>query len=63
MQQVFEITLKGKKEVVKVAGCKVGNGVFQKARKARVVRDGEIIFTGEFLFCCFLGVGVDGSES
>lgn len=48
MQQVFEIAIKGRKEPKKVAGCKVGNGVFQKARKARIVRRGETIHTGAF---------------
>ena len=47
VQQLFEITVKGKKETKKVAGCKVSNGVFQKARKARVVRNGEVLHTGE----------------
>ncbi|GAA5968950.1 hypothetical protein JCM3765_002938 [Sporobolomyces pararoseus] len=46
VQQLFEISVKGKKETKKIAGSKVSNGVFQKARKARVVRNGEIIFTG-----------------
>jgi translation initiation factor IF-2 len=48
VQQVFEISVKGRKEPMKVAGCKVGNGVFQKARKARVVRRGEVLHTGEW---------------
>lgn len=47
VQQIFEISIKGKKETRKIAGSKVSNGVFQKARKARVVRNGEIIFTGQ----------------
>lgn len=50
VQQLFEISVKassGKKEAMVVAGCKVSNGVFQKARKARVVRKGETVFTGE----------------
>lgn len=47
VQQLFEISVKGKKETKKIAGSKVSNGVFQKARKARVVRNGEIIFTGK----------------
>ncbi|GAA5829303.1 hypothetical protein JCM3766R1_001052 [Sporobolomyces carnicolor] len=46
VQQLFEISVKGKKETKKIAGSKVTNGVFQKARKARVVRNGETIFTG-----------------
>lgn len=51
VQQLFEISVKGRKEPKKVAGCKVGNGVFQKARKARVIRNGEVLFTGAF--ACF----------
>lgn len=47
VQQVFEITIQGRKDPKRVAGCKVGNGVFQKGRKARVVRGGETIHTGE----------------
>ncbi|GAA5876303.1 hypothetical protein JCM16303_007093 [Sporobolomyces ruberrimus] len=46
VQQLFEISVKSKKETKKIAGSKVSNGVFQKARRARVVRNGEIIFTG-----------------
>lgn len=50
IQQVFDIDVKGKKGGVKVAGCKVGNGSISKARKARVVRNGETIFTGKLAF-------------
>ncbi|ORY60386.1 hypothetical protein BCR35DRAFT_355244 [Leucosporidium creatinivorum] len=46
VQQLFEIGVKGKKEAKKVAGCKVGNGVFMKSRKARVVRGGEVLHVG-----------------
>ncbi|BGP16897.1 hypothetical protein JCM10213_007342 [Rhodosporidiobolus nylandii] len=46
VQMVFEISVKGKKEGKKIAGSKVFNGVFQKARKARVVRNGEVLHTG-----------------
>lgn len=48
IQQLFEIAVKGRKEPKKVAGCKVSNGVFQKARKARVVRNGEVLHTGRY---------------
>lgn len=34
---------------MKVAGCKVGNGVFQKGRKARVMRNGTILHTGMYI--------------
>ncbi|SCV69981.1 BQ2448_1375 [Microbotryum intermedium] len=46
VQQLFSISIKGMKDPKVVAGSKVSNGVFQKARKARVVRDGVVIFTG-----------------
>ncbi|GAA6058946.1 hypothetical protein JCM10212_002898 [Sporobolomyces blumeae] len=46
VQMIFDVSVKGKKETKKIAGSKVFNGVFQKARKARVVRNGEIIHTG-----------------
>lgn len=46
VQQLFEITIKGRKDPLKIAGSKVSNGVFQKGRKARVMRKGEIIHTG-----------------
>ncbi|GAA6043629.1 hypothetical protein JCM8097_008299 [Rhodosporidiobolus ruineniae] len=46
VQMVFEISVKGKKEPTKIAGSKVFNGVFAKARKARVVRKGETVWTG-----------------
>lgn len=46
VQAIFEISIKGRKTPKKVAGCKVANGVFQKGRKARVVRNGETMFVG-----------------
>ncbi|KAK4703726.1 translation initiation factor IF-2, partial [Phenoliferia sp. Uapishka_3] len=46
VQQLFEIAVKGRKDPMKVAGCKVSNGVFQKGRKARVMRNGEVVHTG-----------------
>ncbi|SGZ00354.1 BQ5605_C034g11342 [Microbotryum silenes-dioicae] len=46
VQQLFSITIKGVKVPKVVAGSKISNGVFQKTRKARVVRNGEVIFTG-----------------
>ena len=46
VQMIFEISVKGRKLPKKVAGCKVANGVFQKARRARVVRNGETVFVG-----------------
>ncbi|CEQ41269.1 SPOSA6832_02975 [Sporobolomyces salmonicolor] len=46
VQMVFEISVKGKKEGKKIAGSKVSNGLFQKARKARVMRNGEVLHVG-----------------
>ncbi|GAA6003088.1 hypothetical protein JCM10207_001979 [Rhodosporidiobolus poonsookiae] len=46
VQMVFEISVKGRKEPKKIAGSKVFNGVFQKARQVRVVRNGEVLHTG-----------------
>ncbi|KAK4051423.1 translation initiation factor IF-2 [Microbotryomycetes sp. JL201] len=49
VQQLFDISYKaasGKKESRTIAGCKVSNGTFQKARKARVIRKGETVFAG-----------------
>ncbi|GAA5987798.1 hypothetical protein JCM10908_007220 [Rhodotorula pacifica] len=46
VQMIFEISVKGRKLPIKIAGSKVFNGVFQKARKARVIRNGETLFTG-----------------
>lgn len=45
IQEVFEIDLKGRK-VLKVAGCRVGNGVLEKTKSIRLIRGGEIIYTG-----------------
>ncbi|KAF7597506.1 hypothetical protein BBP40_003753 [Aspergillus hancockii] len=43
--QVFEITVKGREKTA-IAGCKVRNGVINKARKVRVIRGQETIFDG-----------------
>ncbi|KAF4614935.1 hypothetical protein D9613_002934 [Agrocybe pediades] len=43
--QVFEIQLKSK-QVMKVAGSRVTNGIIEKQKFARLVRDGEIIHEG-----------------
>ncbi|KAB8214814.1 hypothetical protein BDV33DRAFT_181981 [Aspergillus novoparasiticus] len=43
--QVFEITLKGREKTA-IAGCKVRNGIINKARKVRVIRGQETIFDG-----------------
>jgi len=44
--QMFDIQGKGR-SVIKVAGCRVGNGMMQKERKAKVLRKGEVIHDGE----------------
>ena len=43
--QIFEITTK--KSKVKVAGCKVTNGTISRSQKVKVLRDNEVIYTGE----------------
>ncbi|GJE95177.1 translation initiation factor IF-2 [Phanerochaete sordida] len=43
--QIFEIQLKAK-QTMKVAGCRVINGVVEKNKKARVVRNGATVFEG-----------------
>ncbi|PCH38140.1 initiation factor 2 [Wolfiporia cocos MD-104 SS10] len=43
--QLFDIHLKAKK-IMKVAGCRVSNGVVDRAKLARVVRNGEIVHEG-----------------
>ncbi|KDR81479.1 hypothetical protein GALMADRAFT_58853 [Galerina marginata CBS 339.88] len=43
--QLFDIQLKGK-QTMKVAGCRVTNGVVDKQKFARIVRSGEIIHEG-----------------
>lgn len=48
VQQLFDIKGKGK-SVIKIAGCKVTNGVIEKSKMVRVLRDGEEIFSGTSL--------------
>ncbi|KAH8106763.1 initiation factor 2 [Cristinia sonorae] len=43
--EIFDIHLKAKK-IMKVAGCRVTNGVIEKNKNARVVRNGETVFEG-----------------
>ncbi|KAL0063317.1 translation initiation factor IF-2 [Marasmius tenuissimus] len=43
--QIFEIQLKSK-QTTKVAGCRVSNGLVERSKQARVVRNGEIIHEG-----------------
>lgn len=43
--QLFQIQGKAKK-IIKVAGCRVTNGILEKSRRARLVRDHETIHEG-----------------
>ncbi|THC98346.1 hypothetical protein EYZ11_002207 [Aspergillus tanneri] len=45
ISQIFEITLKGR-EKTSIAGCRVRNGVINRARKVRVLRGQETIYDG-----------------
>ena len=44
--QLFDIHLKGKK-TTQVGGCRVTDGVVEKSKTARVMRNGEIVHEGE----------------
>lgn len=43
--QLFDIVLKSK-QAMKVAGCRITNGVVEKTKHVRVVRNRETIFEG-----------------
>jgi translation initiation factor IF-2 len=45
--QLFDIHLKGKK-IKKIAGCRIANGLAEKAKGARIVRAGEIVHEGTY---------------
>lgn len=45
VQQQFRISLKSR-QVLKVAGCRVSNGIIERQRQARLIRDGKTIFEG-----------------
>ena len=45
VQQQFEITLKHR-HILKVAGCRVSNGIIERQRQARLIRGGKTIFEG-----------------
>lgn len=47
--QLFDINLKAK-QIKKIAGCRVTNGLIDKSKFARVIRDGATIHEGMF-FC------------
>ena len=52
ISQVFEITVKGRQKT-SIAGCKVRNGMIQRAKKVRVLRGQEIVYDGRYrLFIC-----------
>ena len=43
VQQQFEISVK-QRQVLKVAGCRVSNGIIERQRQARLIRNGKTIF-------------------
>ncbi|EJD05785.1 initiation factor 2 [Fomitiporia mediterranea MF3/22] len=43
--QIFDINAKAK-SIIKVAGCRVSNGVIEKNKRVRVLRDGNVIHEG-----------------
>ena len=48
ISQIFEINIK-RKEKTAIAGCKVRNGVINRSKKVRVLRNQDIIYDGKFL--------------
>lgn len=44
--ELFNINLKGR-QTKQVAGCRVTNGLVEKSKKGRVVRDGVTVFDGK----------------
>jgi hypothetical protein len=47
VQLLFDIKGKGK-SIIKIAGCRVTNGIIVKAKRIRIVRDGEEVYSGSF---------------
>ena len=45
VQQIFDVKGKGK-TVLKIAGCRVTNGVIERAKSVRVLRSGQEIYSG-----------------
>lgn len=45
--QLFDIQ-RGRDKTLKIAGCRVTNGVIEKSSSARVVRNGAIIHEGNY---------------
>ena len=46
IKQLFEISLKGKEKMV-IAGSRVTEGTFKRNHTVRLIRDGEVVFTGK----------------
>jgi translation initiation factor IF-2 len=49
--QLFDVHLK-RNLTKKVAGCRITNGLMEKVKRARVVRNGITLHEGEFQFLC-----------
>ncbi|KAL6305379.1 initiation factor 2 [Sparassis latifolia] len=48
VQQIFDIQMKGR-QTKKVAGCRITNGLVEKNKLARVVRNGDTVHEGKFI--------------
>lgn len=48
LKNVFKITTKNK-SIIKIGGCKVSTGTLKRASKVRVLRKGEVVFSGHLL--------------
>lgn len=46
VRAVYDITAKNK-SIIKIAGCKVNNGILKRSSNVRVKRKGKIVYTGE----------------
>jgi translation initiation factor IF-2 len=53
--QLFDIHLKGRR-TKQVAGCRVVNGLVEKSKSARVVRDGTTVHEGLYTSSCVLAL-------
>lgn len=45
--EIFEINVK--KGTLKIAGCRVTNGTIRRSEKIRVLRNGEVMYTGKYM--------------